>query len=270
MDSVTQLLRMLYAAGRPSPVRLHTAYAREVTDLALAARSVEDLIEHIDVLASDARFFAEELAAAPPVPAMSVAEAMESSLDVVSLDRVLGLAATQRCVAGWDALKTVADVVSRLAKVSKPVAPPPPVDPEVATLQARITDVVSMIDLAYDPTIPEVLRQFIVGFLRWIVTSRVIARAEERGARLAPWLAWELANQYAASLIQFGALARSIWEGNTEPLTIAWNTLRADHQRSVDERAVLDSAAERWIAAARVAGDDTFSPFGDADDGAVR
>lgn len=253
-SAMRSLLSLLRAPGQTSalPKRLESEYLRQAADMVLDAQSLEDLDERLDELIGDERVWEEMGANAAPSAPKSTEEMATDvrawKLDMESLTRVLGTTPARRCEKGLAAAKTAA---LNLLQVTEKLSASLP-----AALDADAQDEDSgnrtALDLVYDLSVPSSLRELALGGLRVAATTLVIARAEERGERLEPFLALGLANAWAEGP---EALAATTSSGDA---MLAWvGRLFAEAPVATAVEPVLD----RWAADAEAAGASVFFPL---------
>ena len=193
LDSLLQLLAPK-ALGNP-PVRIQSAYAKEVADQVLAATDLEDLGERLDCLAGDEALWEQITRAEKAESWENIRTEIEGSkLDTESLNATLGPTATRRCEQGQEAIKTIVRRGEGLVAELKAIGSPSSGSSDDASIIPRHDRV---IDYLYDLRVPASLRHGLMLLLRTAVATIVIGRAEEHGKKLEPWLALGLANSWA-------------------------------------------------------------------------
>lgn len=251
----------LTAVAPATPVRLRSEYARGVADHVLAAHDLQDLADRFDELSCDDQIWSEERPPAGPQRSLEeICVAIEGSqLEMRSLRRVLGDGNADACARGHEAVQNISRTVrlwsSRLSLENAEKAlgislkPDPAAEPTAAPRFARPSDIF------YDSALPLAVRRALASLVRWQLSVMVIARAEEVGTRLAPWLAHGLADRYAGppewlhQKIQLGVpkLAGQVAEA------IVGGGVDSDRLRS---------AFEQWQREATESGQEFYFPFG--------
>ena len=193
LEGATALLERFIAsvsASSEAPTRLKSAYGRTATDEVLQARDLADLSDRLDALSGDAEFWASE-APAPP-PGTTVPGAIRSTtLDKPSLLRTLGHTAFQRCQEGQDAWIGIAHILTQWAEpIRKFRETQLPASPKAAPKK-------DVVELLYDDKTPLVVRRELARVMFGFAAAMTIARAEERGQKLPPWLALALGEEFA-------------------------------------------------------------------------
>ena len=260
MDTLQSFLAPSGGEVRKRPVRLHSDYYRKVADRILGATDATNLADLLDEASGDEQVF-EELKAVPapvqePHPA-SIEQATSalnvSRLDAASLSAVLGVTSTARCEAGYEAFKSLIRRALRLTqnvkpfvdRFASPAIEPLPTPATEAGPRRRLSD------LLYDERVPLTLRQMLASFVRMWIAAMAIGRAEERGEKVAPWLALALAEAFAQPSEALG-----------ETIERDLPTLLAAFVADANDRARLNSAATHWADEAAKSGEAVFFPLG--------
>lgn len=231
------------------PVRLTSDYARRAADEVLAAEDLEDLGERLDAMAGDEELWEQVARQSTPSPPSALSATFEGQqLDVVSLTRVLGPTATKRCLRAHTAMKAgIARLVALQAGFERagllPEGWQPPDSP-------------APLEMVYDVSTPAALRRFLLGLLRWAAATFSIARAEEHGDRLSPWLALGLANAWSEGPERFEATVAS------SDALIAWFVAIFAEAKTAEE---LGAAFAQWRDAAHASTENVYFPFDAAD-----
>jgi hypothetical protein len=207
VDNATTLIEGLFAMLRPRmatpPIRLRSAYGRTATDRVLEARDAQDLVDRLDALVGDGEFWEREKA---PVPAttpsleQAFATLEAASLDTQSLVATLGKGAADRCEEGHQAWKQIGRIFinwvrslkdfAEKVKALAPGARPGVVAPAKSYSNAS--------EMLYDNDVPIVVREELTKLFLGLAAAAVIARAEEWGKKLDPWIAHALADTFAS------------------------------------------------------------------------
>lgn len=249
-EAIEKLLaRLSSGGGTVRPTRLKSAYGRAATDDVLAAANVDDLRERIDGLVVDEEFWSVECSTAT-VPPADTSSFENARIDIASLTAVLGSTAAERCRAGHEAYITVARAVRTFAtNLHKSSA-------KVELPAGGSKSYPHVADFIYDVSVPALLRDAVLAFVGGAMAAIVIARAEERGEKLPPWLALELADAFAQPPLH--GLATIASEDSLGLLV-----------DSVADAKALGSAIERWRDRAILSARPIYFPF-DADDAETR
>lgn len=174
-------------------------------DAVLSATSRTDLAEAIDEQSAhiDEAFASVRLNRG----AREVSKLALTDLDASSLERVLGVAATNTCRRGFRALVDFLELLSGMS----PAGFTPPSDGEGLDEEWEVT----FDSLIRNQQVPIPLRRGILKVAHSLVAMLTIARAEERGTKLEPWLALGLAEHFADGFVdtlesvrKFNAVAR--------------------------------------------------------------
>lgn len=249
--SVVQAFAGLFApldpAGTKPPVRLKSEYGRVATDEVLAATDVADLLERLDILGSDPRFWQAEVAATALSGPSASEKIATTSLDMTSLEATLGLPSAQKCQAGWEAFKAVFLRLEILAK-RLDRTPAQPMDHK----ETPSASILKIVEMAYSLECGPTMRHVIHLTLRFLATIVSIARAEEHGKRLAPWLSYQLANLFADTPQR----ALRVMSDQTE--WSEWVTQMTDDLGRISP---TRRALEQWSLAAKSSGVGIFFPL---------
>jgi hypothetical protein len=198
-------------ALRLVPDRGLSANMRSATDEVLAAVHREDLVERLDELAVSAVLLEIEATPRSNFSGGSIEEGLsrllkrveDSNLDLVSLTATLGATPTRQCERGFEAFRALLRmVVAFIVAFSGALAHDPKTDDDKAATKKDGGPRLEPVAWLYDARIPVSLRAGIGRFLRSLASTYAIARAEEQGAKLEPWLALALADSFAEGFVQ--------------------------------------------------------------------
>ena len=208
LGPAVNLASLLSSKGRSAPRRLDFQPGlRTLADTVLAANALTDLDERLEeqVLTLDA-WMPET--AATEVPDFD--RAMATPLDIESLTAVLGAPAAKECERGHAALRQVislgAKFVTALSGLEEMTS---------ATKQARQSNA-SLASLFYESEAPLPLRRGALAVVKSLVASLVIARAEEHGKKLEPWLAMALARAFSEGFVSTRDGIEHLFSGSTK------------------------------------------------------
>lgn len=192
---VRSVLGILPREEACAPIRLKSDYARSKADEVLGAEDRQDLGELLELMAVDDHLWTAE---ASPMPRAQMRDALlglsGTPLEVGPLERVLGASGLARAQRSHAALQEFArrfvqwlDFLEKLPGWGRLANPAERKGPQ--PLQGWR-------DTLYAPEIPLAWRQELLRALKSMAAACVIARAEEKAERLAPWLALALAEEY--------------------------------------------------------------------------
>jgi hypothetical protein len=195
-------------------------------DEILAASSVADLRERLEIVASDPAFWAH-----PPPSQLEIdrAERANFKLDMDVVRQTLGEAPTQTFCRGWEAMASFARVVMPALR-------------QAAALPGQAP---GMTEVLYDTDAPLEMRRAILSLSMAAVGTVAIFRASAFGKRLEPWLALALAEHVATGTERFLAGLVAAAQGSVQ-------AAHSDH---------LDA----WHQKAIASGGDVYFPVGDPD-----
>lgn len=268
--SLSQLLSALASVFAPAsrstgeatsrPVRLHSEKQRMAADEVLASSDLDAVLARIDALSGDEHFWdaAKLTAQETSDPDQVLARFEASKLDLESLTSILGTTATGICVRGFESMKYLARPVLLVAKNLR-VAPPgvPAEAPSMAPRESPPS--AGPVELLYNKRLPLAFRRGLALALCSVASAIVIARAEECGKRLEPWLALALAEAFADPPSRLAGRLQ-------EPSGFAGLVDTILESAAANER--LRAAFEEWRRQAEQSGDKVFFPLiapGDAD-----
>jgi len=223
-------------------------YTRGAADQVLAAEDCEHLAALIDALSGDDAFWSDAEAAARRAIDLKLVRPQRGvgKLDMVSLRAILGTTAAARCERGHNALTESLKEIERLAGSAEEGDRAKETTNEDPSLS-------SISDMLYDSEIPLIVRKTIAAILRSLASALVIARAEEKGAKLQAWLGFALAESFALPLES--ALA-AIREPNA--LSNAATALEVDE----NSRLLMNAAFSQWREHAAATGKTIYFPAG--------
>lgn len=202
---------VLGATAKRPPDRGLSTELRSAADMVLQATDRDDLLEAIDEL-----LVKDDLFGGPPsnepewTDRKTVAARLErwssQPLEVESLRNVLGRTATAKCEEGQEALVVLLRFGSAMLKADFKA-----MGIEAPKFQrTRRSEKTSRSGVFYDLETPAPIRRATISLLRSFVTALVIARAEERGERLQPWLAMCLAESFAEGFVKLATFVQSL------------------------------------------------------------
>lgn len=246
---VYRAISEIRSAGRVAspPVRLWVAGQREAADRVLACDHREDLIDLLDEELPNL-WSAEARSALQKIKTPSASDFERSELDMESLRRTLGETGSEMCAEGHQAMKStmrsLAPLVA-LASVSDALLAPKGNSLSIEKIQAFF----------YDDRIPLSIRRDGLAFARSMSCMVVIARAEEKGARLDAWLGLALAEEFRSGLVTMRDFV-----DRTKASPLAWaGEIRTEVAKSSLQR----SREASWSAQASESGLDVFYPYGE-------
>lgn len=177
---------------------------RAAADHVLAGAPLQELRDRIDALAVDYEVWEAEMEAAHRKNAARPVE-LPKSLDMPSLTATLGAPAAKRCQAGFSAMLMALEKLHPAFKAL-------PIESILSQAKAgrehlqgtpyEVQKPRTLIDLIYDVNIGSAARAAMMKLQRSLTAALVIARAEEHGQRIAPWLALALADIWAEAFEQ--------------------------------------------------------------------
>jgi hypothetical protein len=198
-DVVDRLIAMIFASrGADRQERLRSEHARMQTDYLLAADDLEDLAARADVLAGDVELWDFEILPCVTAYYRAGADAQKRAYDRATIASALGDAPAALCVQAFEKLDELGPKVQSAidelrgflaGAFPKLAAEPPPMAPPQV--------VPGVPSLLYDAKLPMIMRKALWAYLRFFGVALTIARAEDTGRSLAPWLALGLATACA-------------------------------------------------------------------------
>ena len=248
--AIFESLGKLFATSVDAPAaQKHLGeYTCTAVDRLYAAEDCEHLLALLDDLSSDGAFWDDVGKAAERAVKLTGAttDLAKVKLDVRSLNGVIGTTATATCERGFQALKKFDEDWSIFAKKlrieendTKPEAPPS-------------QPMSSMVAMLYDRAMPFAARRVIAKILISFTSIIVIARAEELGLKLDPWLGLALAETFARPIVDSLAMLQS---------DITAEDIDALVMDSVKEQLQFTATYESWRAQAELSGDDVYFPL---------
>jgi hypothetical protein len=240
-------LAQLFSTTSDAPAaRRHLGeYTRTAADQVLGAEDHEHLLALLDDLSGDEAFWDDVSSAAEHAVERrgAAGAASRSEHDARIFRATLGATAAARCQAGDEALEAFyAEFTKILASIGAEL---------VNATKVERRSIASMLHLLYDHDVPLFLRKMIARFLLALTSAMVISRAEERGERLAPWLALALAEMFAKPFEEALAAITS-----PQASTRLASSLGDDAQA----QAKLSAALERWSEEAAASGKGAYFP----------
>jgi hypothetical protein len=223
----------------------------------LEARDLQDLADRLDALSGDAEFWEREKHVGPPPAAPTFDQALKdleaAALDMPSLVATLGTSPAGRCQEGFVVWKAIGrrciEMAREIASLAEKIQA---LQPAFAAPVAPAKTFKGVVDVLYSDDLPVGMREEFASVLHGIVASVVIARAEEHGKRIEPWLARGLADAFAR------APERILANMRFERLPAMLSTIVG----GVFEKKILADAVEQWRREAADSSHGVFLPFG--------
>lgn len=230
--------------------RLRSDYGRERLDEVLAADCRDSVGELLAELAVDRDFWKLEIENSGPPKSLedlhvAISESARRAQD--EFEVVLGRPAAERYRDGCIALVSLVwqcNVIRQLVGPNKSEQLVGPNNRSVAS---------DVVDVFYDAETPLVLRREVLRLVASMLAGHGILRADELGTRLAPWLAFDLADRFASAaesldqgFANLGEVLKSAeQEARAEAHAQAYLAARREEALASDELIFFPFASER-------------------------